>query len=52
MAGLQGKWDVRFTKIESVISIRESGRWVGDVDVAAAMRSPYIYLYVARPSTL
>lgn len=44
MADSHGKQDVQFTKMESVISIRESGRWVGDVDVVSALRSPHIYI--------
>jgi hypothetical protein len=43
MADSHGKRDVQFTKMESVISIREAGRWIGDVDVIAALRSPHIY---------
>lgn len=43
MAISQGKQDVQFPRKESVISIRESGRWIGDVDVMAALKSPHIY---------
>jgi hypothetical protein len=44
-----GKQDVQFTKMESVISIRESGRWIGDVDVMVALRSPHIYIVRPQP---
>ncbi|KAK4448938.1 hypothetical protein QBC34DRAFT_449178 [Podospora aff. communis PSN243] len=49
MADSHGKQDVQFTKMESVISIRDSGTWVGDVDVMAAMRSPHIYSLSRQP---
>ncbi|KAI4862401.1 hypothetical protein F4820DRAFT_450971 [Hypoxylon rubiginosum] len=43
MVSSQGQQDVQFTRKESVISVRESGRWIGDFDVMAALRSPHIY---------
>lgn len=49
MADSHGKQDVQFTKMESVISIREAGCWIGDVDVVAALKSPYIYSWSAHP---
>jgi hypothetical protein len=39
----QGVQDIQSVKMESVISIRDSGRWIGDVDVISAIRSPHIY---------
>ena len=42
VASSYGRQDVQFTTKQSVISIRESGRWIGDVDVMAALSSPYI----------
>lgn len=39
----RGNQDVQVFLMESVISIRERGRWIGDVDVLPALRSPIIY---------
>lgn len=39
----RGNQDVQLAVMESVISIRERGRWIGDVDVIVALRSPTIY---------
>jgi hypothetical protein len=49
MADSHGKQDVQFTKMESVVSIREAGRWIGDVDVVAALKSPHIYSWPEQP---
>ncbi|KAK8015592.1 hypothetical protein PG991_008480 [Apiospora marii] len=38
-----GNQDVEIALIESVLSIRERGRWIGDVDVLPALRSNIIY---------
>ncbi|KAF3022067.1 hypothetical protein E8E14_013357 [Neopestalotiopsis sp. 37M] len=38
-----GDRDVQTFLMESVISIREKGVWIGDVDVMAALESPHIY---------
>jgi hypothetical protein len=43
VADSHGKQDVQFTKMESVVSIREAGCWISDVDVVTALKSPYIY---------
>ena len=43
MADSHGKQNAHFTKMESVVSIREAGFWIGDVDVVASLKSPYIY---------
>jgi hypothetical protein len=43
MQGDQGNQDSQFRKMESLISIRERGKWVGDVDLILALRSPKIY---------
>ena len=48
-ADSHGMQDVQFTKMESVVSIREAGRWIGDVDVVAALKSPYIYSWPEQP---
>ncbi|KAK4142186.1 uncharacterized protein C8A04DRAFT_13447 [Dichotomopilus funicola] len=42
MADSHGTQDVQFTKMESVVSIRDAGRWIGDVDVVATLKSSYI----------
>lgn len=34
--------------MESVISIRDSGRWIGDVDVTAALRGSHIYIVLPQ----
>ncbi|KAK7918190.1 hypothetical protein PG985_010064 [Apiospora marii] len=38
-----GNQDVEIALMESVLSIRERGRWIGDVDVLPALRSNIIY---------
>lgn len=38
-----GNQDVEIALIESVLSIRERARWIGDVDVLPALRSNIIY---------
>ncbi|KAK8092007.1 hypothetical protein PG997_002368 [Apiospora hydei] len=38
-----GHQDVEIALVESVLSIRERGQWIGDVDVLPALRSKIIY---------
>ncbi|KAK8076536.1 hypothetical protein PG994_003808 [Apiospora phragmitis] len=45
-----GNQDVEIALIESVLSIRERGRWIGDVDVLLALRSKIIYRLPSRPA--
>lgn len=45
VADSHGNQDVQLTKMESVVSVREAGRWIGDVDVVAALKSPYVHLW-------
>ncbi|KAK6822743.1 hypothetical protein PG987_014288 [Apiospora arundinis] len=47
---LLGNQDVESTFMESVLSIRERGRWVGDVDVLPALRSKVIYHLPPQPT--
>ncbi|KAI0856354.1 hypothetical protein F4860DRAFT_506763 [Xylaria cubensis] len=44
-----GTQDSQCHKMESVISIREKGRWIGDVDVMAALRSNNVYFMAPQP---
>lgn len=39
----QGNRDAQYSKMESVISIREQGKWVGDVDISPALNDPRVY---------
>ncbi|KAI3319528.1 hypothetical protein HD806DRAFT_525510 [Xylariaceae sp. AK1471] len=41
--GDQGNQDSRYRKMESIVSIRERGKWIGDVDMISALRSAKIY---------
>ncbi|WQF89925.1 hypothetical protein CDEST_14939 [Colletotrichum destructivum] len=45
-AGLQ---DAQHIMMESVISIREAGRWVGDVDVVSALRDECVEKFRPQP---
>ncbi|KAK6218455.1 hypothetical protein QIS74_06335 [Colletotrichum tabaci] len=45
-----GIQDVQLTVMESVVSIREAGRWVGDVDVVSALRDECINKFRPQPS--
>jgi len=42
-SNLRGNQDVQVSLMECVIRIREAGRWVGDVDILLALKSPAIY---------
>ncbi|KAK7990902.1 hypothetical protein PG990_015182 [Apiospora arundinis] len=44
-----GKQDVEIALMESVLSIRERGRWIGDVDILPALRSNIIYRLPPQP---
>ncbi|OTB06328.1 hypothetical protein M426DRAFT_21117 [Hypoxylon sp. CI-4A] len=41
--GEQGNQDSQCKKMEALISIREKGKWIGDVDIIMALQSPKIY---------
>lgn len=45
----QGNQDEQFTSMEAVISIRESGKWIGDVDIMTALRSTALYQTSTHP---
>ncbi|KAH6612856.1 hypothetical protein B0J18DRAFT_441260 [Chaetomium sp. MPI-SDFR-AT-0129] len=50
LADSQGNQDVHLTKMESVVSVRDAGRWIGDVDVVAALKSPHIHAWSPKQS--
>lgn len=39
----QGNLDAQFSMMEAVVSIREGGKWIGDVDLLRQLRSPRLY---------
>jgi hypothetical protein len=42
-AGSMGIQDVEGVMMESIISIREGGKWIGDVDAVSALNSPKLF---------
>ncbi|KAI1330651.1 hypothetical protein F5Y16DRAFT_362334 [Xylariaceae sp. FL0255] len=45
----QGTQDSQCRKMESIISIRKKGKWIGDVDVVTALRSHNVYFMAPQP---
>ena len=48
-AGSRGQRDSQISLLESIISVRDSGIWVADVDVLAALQSERIFKVFQQP---